>query len=53
MLRHDEEEYDLYKCIKCGETRSANTPHIVCPNCGGKLVRRDIENYDDKDPSVD
>ncbi|WP_435158978.1 DUF7129 domain-containing putative zinc-binding protein [Haladaptatus sp. DFWS20] len=35
-------EEPLYECILCSETATAATPHIVCPECGGKLERIDL-----------
>ncbi|MCO8255774.1 rubrerythrin-like domain-containing protein [Haladaptatus sp. AB618] len=32
----------LYECVVCGETASAATSHIVCPECGGKLERIEL-----------
>ncbi|WP_449267258.1 DUF7129 domain-containing putative zinc-binding protein [Haladaptatus litoreus] len=40
--RSSEVEDQLYECILCGETASAATTYIMCPECGGKLERIDL-----------
>ncbi|HZD42860.1 MAG TPA: rubrerythrin-like domain-containing protein, partial [Methanomicrobiales archaeon] len=40
--RSPEPDEPLYECVICGETASAATPHIVCPECGGKLERIEL-----------
>ncbi len=50
-LRDANEEYELYECTTCGKTQPAITPHIVCPDCGGKLICSDIDNLDYSGPS--
>jgi Zn finger protein HypA/HybF involved in hydrogenase expression len=35
-------EEPLYECIDCGETATALTSHIVCPECGGRLDRIEL-----------
>lgn len=40
--RSKKPEKPLYECVVCGETASAATSHIVCPECGGKLERIEL-----------
>ncbi|WP_150123182.1 rubrerythrin-like domain-containing protein [Haladaptatus sp. R4] len=40
--RSPKPEEPLYECTICGETASAVTSHIVCPECGGKLERIEL-----------
>jgi hypothetical protein len=35
----------LYECVRCGQSTSAATAYIVCPECGGKLERIPLMDY--------